>query len=118
MEVLGKHIICDMAVSLDFHIMEDIDFLLGVIKNALNKASIIFDPDFKIKKFTPQGYTILTVLEESHFHLSTWPEKQFISVDLYTCGNLKQAHHAVSLIGADLFATCMSFKIIDRYKPN
>ena len=37
--------------------------------------------------FKPQGITYLAVLNESHLAIHTYPEHNYISLDLYTCGN-------------------------------
>lgn len=36
-------------------------------------------------KFAPQGRTIVLILSESHFAVHTYPEHNYISVDLYIC---------------------------------
>ena len=35
--------------------------------------------------FQPQGYTLLFLLSESHLSVHTFPEKKYISFDLFTC---------------------------------
>jgi S-adenosylmethionine decarboxylase proenzyme len=37
--------------------------------------------------FSPQGVTGVVVIAESHLAIHTWPEFQYASVDLFTCGN-------------------------------
>ena len=37
-------------------------------------------------KFIPQGETDITIIEESHLAIHTYPEHLFAAVDLYTCG--------------------------------
>jgi len=41
----------------------------------------------RIHKFSPQGVTGIYLLAESHLSFHTWPEKKFISLDLYTCSS-------------------------------
>ena len=36
-------------------------------------------------KFTPQGVSAILLLAESHISIHTWPEKEFLSMDIYTC---------------------------------
>lgn len=38
-------------------------------------------------KFTPQGYTFIVLLAESHFAAHTYPEYETIYFHLYTCGD-------------------------------
>lgn len=37
-------------------------------------------------KFSPQGVTAILLLSESHISIHTWPEKQFATCDIFTCG--------------------------------
>lgn len=36
--------------------------------------------------FEPQGVTAFAVLAESHLSIHTWPERDYIAIDFYTCG--------------------------------
>jgi len=36
-------------------------------------------------KFEPQGETVVYVLSESHFALHTYPENNYITLDIYIC---------------------------------
>ena len=38
--------------------------------------------------FEPQGMTCVYVLSESHLSVHTWPEDNFVSIDLFCCRNL------------------------------
>jgi len=35
--------------------------------------------------FTPIGHTLIYLLSESHISVHTFPEKQYIAMDIYTC---------------------------------
>ena len=39
--------------------------------------------------FKPQGFTLCFILSESHFIVHTYPERNFLSLDLYTCRQYK-----------------------------
>ena len=39
-------------------------------------------------KFEPQGFTILALLAESHISFHTFPEKEIISFEFFTCGKI------------------------------
>ena len=39
-------------------------------------------------KFEPQGFTLVALLAESHISFHTFPEKNIISFDFFTCGKL------------------------------
>ena len=39
-------------------------------------------------KFEPQGFTLVALLAESHISFHTFPEKEIISFDFFTCANI------------------------------
>ena len=40
-----------------------------------------------VHEFDPQGVTVNITLAESHFAVHTWPEKNCVAIDIFTCGN-------------------------------
>jgi spermidine synthase len=42
-------------------------------------------------KFEPQGFTLVALLAESHMSFHTFPEKNIISFDFFTCGKVSPA---------------------------
>jgi len=39
-----------------------------------------------IHKFSPQGITGVILLAESHIALHSWPEINYLAIDIFTCG--------------------------------
>ena len=39
-----------------------------------------------IHKFSPQGITGVVLLAESHIALHSWPEINYLAIDIFTCG--------------------------------
>ena len=37
-------------------------------------------------QFEPYAYTLVAMLEESHFSIHTWVEHKFVAIDFFTCG--------------------------------
>jgi S-adenosylmethionine decarboxylase len=37
-------------------------------------------------KFSPQGFTGLLLLSESHISIHTYPERGYAAIDVFTCG--------------------------------
>jgi len=83
-KISGKHMIIDLKEIKNV-------FLL----NNLEKTKQLLDAiceryDFCIlnkseHKFEPEGLTILYLLSESHLSIHTFPERNYIAIDLYTC---------------------------------
>ena len=42
-------------------------------------------------KFEPQGFTLVALLAESHMSFHTFPEKNIISFDFFTCAKVSPA---------------------------
>jgi len=75
----GKHLICGFNQVKTF----DID-----IKDICRR--LCHENDYKIlgeieHRFEPEGYTFLFLLSESHLSVHTFPERKYLSFDLYTC---------------------------------
>lgn len=80
----GKHMICDIKKIKNMELLNDsikLNEMLEFICRYYN-----FNVMDKVEKiFEPQGCTILYLLSESHLSIHTFPEKNFLSFDLYTC---------------------------------
>lgn len=83
MEEHGIHLIMDIytkseIIDLD---KELINFMKDCVRIAKNEIIKIIS-----HKFKPQGFTAIALLKESHMSIHTYPEKDYIALDLYTCG--------------------------------
>ena len=56
--------------------------MVGAAKYA--KANIV---DVVFHNFSPNGISGMIVISESHLSIHTWPEYNFASVDIFTCGS-------------------------------
>lgn len=94
MKSLGRHLLielynCDSKILNDVHKVEDI--MVDAAKHA--KARIV---DVVFHTFNPHGISGVIVIAESHLAIHTWPEFNFASIDIYTCGkeiNPWKAYH-------------------------
>jgi S-adenosylmethionine decarboxylase len=82
----GKHMICDIKNIKNHTLIHDLEH----IKNILD--TICINNNFTILNktehlFEPQGLSILYLLSESHISIHTFPERNYIAFDLYTCRN-------------------------------
>ena len=55
--------------------------LIGATKKAKNTPLKV-----AIHKFNPQGITGVVLLAESHIALHSWPEINYLAIDIFTCG--------------------------------
>jgi S-adenosylmethionine decarboxylase len=80
----GKHMICD------FRKIQNTELLNDPIRLKLMMKTICECFDYKIlgeikHVFTPEGCTILLLLSESHMSIHTFPERNYLAFDVYTC---------------------------------
>lgn len=51
-----------------------------------------------IHKFPEQGITGVCILAESHIAIHTWPECQYMAVDIFTCGRKSMPYRALEYL--------------------
>jgi len=51
-----------------------------------------------IHKFSPQGITGVVLLAESHIALHSWPEINYLAIDIFTCGEKSMSHKALAYL--------------------
>lgn len=79
---LGRHLLIEFWGA---KTIEDIDVWEDILWNAA-KATKSNPLKKGFYKFEPQGVTGFVILEESHISFHTWPENEYIAIDIYTCG--------------------------------
>jgi len=82
---MGSHLLLDFVniSSLDLDDLTEVD---KVLRQCIIdcEATIV---STQVKKFEPQGLSILYLLSESHFSIHTWPEFKACAIDFYHCGD-------------------------------
>ncbi len=58
--------------------------LANLIKQCIEKSQLHMEEMF-IKEYSPYGLSIIAILVESHVHLHTWPEWDYLSLDIFVC---------------------------------
>lgn len=51
-----------------------------------------------VQPFTNNGLTAVAVLAESHVAVHTWPERDYIAIDLFTCGDRVRPERGVDVL--------------------
>jgi len=66
-------------------LLEKVDIVRDILKKTVSEAN--FNPVGEtFHQFEPYGVTGIILLAESHVSVHTWPEKNFVAVDIFTCG--------------------------------
>jgi S-adenosylmethionine decarboxylase len=109
---LGRHCILD-AYGCNPLYLDDETFVKEAIKKAVtcSGATLL---QLIAHKFQPQGVTALALLSESHISLHTWPELNYVAVDVFTCGNHTDPDAACALLKKEFEAESSIIKVFDR----
>lgn len=80
---IGTHIVSDMWHCQN--LPDDAKLLEKILVNAAHSANAtilgVVSHDFE-----PQGATVMVLLAESHISLHSWPEYNYVAIDVFTCG--------------------------------
>jgi S-adenosylmethionine decarboxylase proenzyme len=116
----GKHLIIDIKNipnTETINNINNIEKLKTMMDNICEKYE--FQVLNKIEhKFDPQGLSIIYLLSESHMTIHTFPERNYIAFDLYTCRNYPNNDVYTEIhkyITEETNATYEPPIIIDRY---
>ena len=90
-EVLGRHLIADMT-GLSSALLRDGDRIMSILKEALAKAG--FHSIKSVEHHFGEGgagFTGVVLLAESHAAVHTYPERQYLALDIFACGSIDPA---------------------------
>jgi S-adenosylmethionine decarboxylase proenzyme len=90
----GIHLIAEF---LNGKIIEDPKEIERILITAVKKAK---NTPLKvaIHKFQPQGITGVVLLAESHLSIHTWPEWNYVAIDIFTCGEKAMPYQALEYL--------------------
>jgi S-adenosylmethionine decarboxylase len=113
----GKHMICDFKEIKNIDLLNNSEELKKILKLICKKYCFTILQE-SCYNFMPIGCTILFLLSESHISIHTFPEKNHIAFDIYTCRQYKDNlvyeeifKYFISELNASLDSQC---RIIDR----
>jgi len=117
-ESSGKHMICDFKGINNVQLLNSLTDLKDLLREICktNDFNILNEVEHQ---FFPIGCSVLFLLSESHLSIHTFPEKNHISFDIYTCRQYSDDtfyneifKNLSNKLQASLESTC---KIIDRH---
>ncbi len=111
-DFLGYHFLLDFYGCAE-RLIDDTEFLLNIGKEAaaIAKLKVIGE---NYHHFSPHGVTVVLMIEESHISFHSWPEHQYLAVDLFTCGSVQAAKKAVVFLQEQLPCKKMTIKEVKR----
>ena len=112
MKALGQHLILELYGCSAETLSSVADVQDAMIKGARAAGATIIDSIFH--HFEPYGVSGVVVIAESHFAIHTWPEHNFASVDLFTCGEKTRPWEAFKTVKKMFKATHFSVMKLER----
>ena len=110
--VIGKHVYGNLY-NCKKDLLFDENFLINLIKEAckISNSTLI-----KIisHKFGNLGVSVVGIIAESHISIHTWPEYEYATLDVYTCGKNANPEKAFDFIVERLKPKKFTKHIVDR----
>jgi S-adenosylmethionine decarboxylase len=72
--------------------------------------------EFSYHKFNPQGLTGVLLLAESHIAFHSWPEFNYLGIDIFSCGQKAKPERALKYLKRVLKPKKVEISIIKRGK--
>ena len=117
-ESSGKHMICDFKGIQNIKLLNNYSEINKILKE------ICITYDFQVLNeiqhiFQPIGCSIIFLLSESHLSIHTFPEKNHMSFDIYTCRQYQndEVYKEIFALLVNKFKASIDSKckIIDRH---
>jgi S-adenosylmethionine decarboxylase proenzyme len=86
---VGFQIIAEFY-GIDSKLLTNASLLQEILERGITSSKLKLDELF-VKEYTPFGFSIIAILIESHCHLHTWPEHDYLALDLFVCEEQERA---------------------------
>ncbi len=111
---LGIHLIAEFWGG---KIIENSRELERVLRLAAKKAGNT-PLEFSFHKFNPHGMTGVLLLAESHISFHSWPEHNYVALDIFTCGPKTFPEKALEVLKKKIKPQRVKVRVIKRGKVN
>jgi spermidine synthase len=111
-KVIGTHYIVDLF-GFNRKQINSVDFLKKVLTKSIQGTDIIM-LNHAFYKFDPQGVTGFFLLSLSHISVHSWPEHEYLSIDVYSCSSEKMTRKVVDYILEKVQHKKAVVKTVDR----
>lgn len=90
----GRHLIAEFWGGKEISSTKEIRKILM----AATKKSGATLLSLQVHKFAPHGISGVAMLSESHISLHSWPELNYVAIDIFTCGTKVKPEKAISVL--------------------
>lgn len=107
----GKHLLLELW-ECDSQVLDSEKKIQEILVGVCDRINVhVLGTHFH--RFCPQGVSGVVIISESHLSCHSWPEKKYIALDCYTCGD-KNPLDAVSLLVKAFRANKYNYKFFAR----
>lgn len=85
----GLHIILDLY-GVNRELIQFVDTVKEILEKLVDEAKLNKVQSF-YNQFEPHGVSGVIVLAESHVSVHTWPEDNFVALDIFVCSDFGKA---------------------------
>ena len=82
---MGIHIIAEF-LGVDPEKISRVEKTRSILDRVISKSGL-HALSSSSHQFEPYGVSIIYLLSESHFSVHTWPEYEYMALDIFTCGD-------------------------------
>jgi len=93
-EYAGVHLLAEFWNGKEIEDPSMLDTILRTAAAKSNNKALNVD----IHKFSPCGITGFVILAESHMSIHSWPERNYLAIDIFTCGDHTMPHKALEYL--------------------
>ncbi|WP_243670907.1 adenosylmethionine decarboxylase [Vulcanisaeta sp. JCM 16161] len=111
--VYGVHVYGNLY-GCNRELLKDEMYLLKIVKEAADIAGALVVSTFYYKFGVNGGISVVAIVAESHISIHTWPEHEYATVDVYTCGSHTNPMAAFEYIAKNLNAKRVEVFVSDR----
>ncbi|MBC8247788.1 MAG: adenosylmethionine decarboxylase [Deltaproteobacteria bacterium] len=91
---IGFHLLADFW---QVNIIDDPHKISALLRRAAEKARVTV-LTVSVERFSGQGITGVALLKESHISIHSWPESDYLAIDIFTCGRPQAALDALECL--------------------
>ncbi|MBW2964140.1 adenosylmethionine decarboxylase [Candidatus Woesearchaeota archaeon] len=107
--IVGTHVVGSLR-GCPAGLLEKVDVVREILRRTVKEAGL-HPVGESFHQFEPFGVTGVIILSESHLSVHTWPEKNLVAVDVFTCGKEGNAE-----LGFDILSKHFNAVDIDKRK--
>ena len=110
----GKHLIADIRNISNIELLKTVDGIKPLMEKIIKDVKLNVVGEIH-KQFEPVGATSLYLLAESHLSAHSYPELNYLAIDLYHCSNDINMTDVLEIINDFFNGDCIiNKKIIHR----